>query len=409
MATVAHIIRSDYDPEVDRERLQRETGQAVDPPAEEEPDPWQTQSPFGVRRRLIAPQFVPAALSYDEWGNALLPVESVADPSSSKQADDVAGWYKSLARQGVGEGSQSSSSLSSVKQPPSSPSHPSAPALTQHSPIPQAARRNERDWFIHRVLSHPSSASPTPAPPATLAEILSRDPPTKRPHQPPVFLHLGPSNRGWAMLQSRGWSEGEGLGSGIARRADLQREDTGDDAAREDRRSRKRAKVDGDRARPQGRVKHEERDIALDVDIVEVRRTPVIDLTVSESESESESEEDDDDDAVRSSVFPTPGPSQPSAEAIDGRATQTALLTPIPTVLKSDRLGIGLKAKTEGPYKSSVKRVTHNAAALAAHEKAAEELRRTKKLLGKGRRAFEKQERKERQRRQDMMAYLNAA
>jgi len=46
------------------------------------------------------------------------------------------------------------------------------------------------------------------------------------------------------------------------------------------------------------------------------------------------------------------------------------------------------QAKTEGPYRSSVKRVTHNAASLAAHLNAAEDMRRTQRELGKDRRAF---------------------
>jgi len=83
------------------------------------------------------------------------------------------------------------------------------------------------------------------------------------------------------------------------------------------------------------------------------------------------------------------------------------LLTPLPTILKSDRLGIGLKAKTEGPYRSSVKRVTHNAAALAAHLNAADDMRRTQRELGKGHRAFARAERIERERRQNLMAYLS--
>jgi len=82
------------------------------------------------------------------------------------------------------------------------------------------------------------------------------------------------------------------------------------------------------------------------------------------------------------------------------------LLTPIATVLKSDRLGIGLKAKTLGLYKTSQKRVTHNAAALAAHVKAAEETRRRMKEHGRGRRGYEKQRRMEEERRKAMLAFL---
>ena len=67
------------------------------------------------------------------------------------------------------------------------------------------------------------------------------------------------------------------------------------------------------------------------------------------------------------------------------------------TILKSDRLDIGLKAKTEGPYKQSKKRVTHNQAALASHIRAAEGMRRKRAEVGRGRRGFAKVRRREEQ------------
>ena len=92
----------------------------------------------------------------------------------------------------------------------------------------------------------------------------------------------------------------------------------------------------------------------------------------------------------------------------DSTSGRKALLTPLPTVLKSDRLGIGLKAKTVGPYKASRKRVTHNASALAAHIRAAEELKKEKGEFGRGRRGFQRQYRKDSMKRQMMLAYLNS-
>ena len=88
----------------------------------------------------------------------------------------------------------------------------------------------------------------------------------------------------------------------------------------------------------------------------------------------------------------------------DGRA----LITPLPTVLKSDRLGIGLKAKTIGPYRESVKKVTHSQAALMAHIKANEELKRMKKIHGKGRRGYERMRKREEEKRKSVLSYLNA-
>jgi len=165
--------------------------------------------------------------------------------------------------------------------------------------------------------------------------------------------------------------------------------------------------------------------------IIEVRRkrpVPVIDLTRSDTEEDEgndddddSSENDDENDAEHDyshspspSPIPLPATSEATDPPSDPRAAQTALLTPLPTILKSDRLGIGLKAKTEsigsgggGAYRTSVKRVTPNAAALAAHLKAAEDMRRTQRQLGKGRTAFARAERIERERWQNMMTYLS--
>jgi len=75
--------------------------------------------------------------------------------------------------------------------------------------------------------------------------------------------------------------------------------------------------------------------------------------------------------------------------------------------LKSDRLGIGLKAQTVGPYKQSKKRVTHNAAALAAHVRANEEMRRVKKLVGRGSKGFARLAKAETEQRRQLLASWN--
>jgi len=96
----------------------------------------------------------------------------------------------------------------------------------------------------------------------------------------------------------------------------------------------------------------------------------------------------------------------PNDQASASHAQRT-LLTPLPTVLKADRLGIGLKAKTEGPYKQSKKRVTHGVAALAAHIRSAQGMRKKKAAFGKGRRGFAKAHRREEDKRKATLAYLN--
>jgi hypothetical protein len=233
------------------------------------------------------------------------------------------------------------------------------------------------------------------------------------------------------MLQNQGWSEGEGLGAGSKSNGPHGKKET---LQTEKEKGKKKKRFDSQSpsapalsmlptststslSQERATKGEQEEEILIDDDdddpIIEIRKkahVPMIDLTQSDTESDEDDngdnndtiDESDDDDL--NSRAP---PSSSTTHTDDPRATQTALLTPLPTVLKSDRLGIGLKAKTEGPYHSSVKRVTHNAAALAAHVKAAEDRRRTQRLVGKGRRAFARADRLERERRQNMMAYLS--
>ncbi|ETW81684.1 hypothetical protein HETIRDRAFT_125147 [Heterobasidion irregulare TC 32-1] len=387
MATVTHYIRSHYDPIRDRDRLQLETGQTIGEPEPhgEEEDPWQTEFTFGVRHSLAsAPRFVRATLPYDEWGNIIInSPEPVQNIEQDEKPQDLASWYRTLTQRTDQKDTPPAKipKSSSVCLPSTSTSH----SLTSTA---RTGKRKDRDWFISRALAQSASSS-TPAPSSTLADILSRDPPADQPLKPPIFLHLGPSNRGWAMLQRHGWNEGEGLGRSVARRGDVRLE------------SLEGGQGSGSK-RPEVQVhniKVKQEEITVDEGMVKVKDTQVIDLTLSESESE----DGEDIEIISSSSLP---PQQPDVMVRD-HSSQNALLTPIATVLKSDRLGIGLKAKTEGPYRASIKRVTHNAAALQAHVQAGEELRRTKTLVGKGGRGFERLQRKERERRQEMLAYLN--
>jgi hypothetical protein len=228
------------------------------------------------------------------------------------------------------------------------------------------------------------------------------------------------------MLQNQGWSEGEGLGASSTSRGDDDAHTTmNEDKARKRKRTRTGMGLDRRPSLPrapspsQEQTTEEHQVLLVDDDddpIIELRKkvhVPVIDLTQSDTEEDEEDEDEDDDGSSDDAPAPpastttdhSTGPGTGTTPS-DPRAAQTVLLTPLPTILKSDRLGIGLKAKTEGPYRSSVKRVTHNAAALAAHLKAAEDMRRTQRQLGRGHRAFARAERIERERRQNMMAYL---
>lgn len=128
-------------------------------------------------------------------------------------------------------------------------------------------------------------------------------------------------------------------------------------------------------------VKQEEHEVWYDEDgdISEMRTVDVIDLTLSDEEEEDIKQED-----ASSVQLTEPSTSSSAVDSAMSSHNPRALLTPLPTVLKSDRLGVGLKAKTVGPYRASRKRVTHNEAALAAHVRANEEMRRMKKLMGRG-------------------------
>ncbi|KAI8986229.1 hypothetical protein BD414DRAFT_488040 [Trametes punicea] len=390
MATVTHYIYSHYDPP------KRKEESIVEEVSDEEgEDPWVTESTFGARRRIKhAPRFVPAIVSYDEI-NDMIGGASSSIPGAFEQrppqSTQVSEWYRSLPRASSApavnqETPSVSTALSTAPPSPksSSPAHGRPP-----SPAPKVVRprRTKNDWFISKaIMSEPASPRATPAP--TLADILSREPPPERkdqPFVPPVFLHIGPSNKGFAMLQQRGWSEGEALGAGAARRTLAQK-------AKERRPAR--TILDD----PQLSVKTEEREVDLDGagDVREVRKVEVVDLTLSDSDEDLEET-----------------PAEPSAEASESSSTgalhnPTALLTPIATVLKSDRLGIGLKAKTVGPYRESKKRITHNQAALAAHIRANEEMRMRKAILGRGAKSFARIAKAEAESRKRLLASLNA-
>ncbi|KAI0822211.1 hypothetical protein BC628DRAFT_1389933 [Trametes gibbosa] len=381
MATVTHYIYSHYDPPKRKENLHVEGNIE-----EKEEDPWLTESTFGERHRIQHPPcFVSATVSYDQVndliGGASSAISQEVEPQPSTH---VGGWYKSLHRAGT---------------PPAEPQPSSSPAALDVSsslPSPSTAsiriqghrRPTKNDWFISKaIMSEPAPPCAPSAP--TLADILSREPPPERKDQafvPPVFLHIGPSNKGFAMLQRNGWSEGEALGAGAPRRTKSQK-------AREKRPARIFLND------PQYSVKTEVLEVAADVDdeIQEIRKVEVVDLTLSESDLE--------EDELEAFACPDMDP-EPLLPAASHKPT--ALLTPLATVLKSDRLGIGLKAKTVGPFKESKKRVTHNQAALAAHVRANKEMRMRKNLLGRGTKSFARIAKAESENRRQLIASLNA-
>jgi len=204
------------------------------------------------------------------------------------------------------------------------------------------------------------------------------------------------------MLQKGGWNEGEALGIGARRRpGQTPLSSTGVSGTSSSNKGKQRAIF---LDKPTSQIREQEhRGNSPDT-----KEVDVIDLTLSDSEYLSDDEEVEDVKAETSFEIHQEQEAVPS-EDLEGPSAhgRTALLTPIATRLKLDRLGIGLKAKTAGPYKSSVKRVTHSAAAVAAHRRAAEDARKRREKFGRGRRGYERQKRKEEDRRKDLLAYMN--
>ncbi|KAF9077848.1 hypothetical protein BDP27DRAFT_1311780 [Rhodocollybia butyracea] len=372
MATTSYTIYSHYDPAT-REQLERDTGQLPSESLEDDIDKdseleWQTESAKAFKQRAPPPpRFVRASGS--GWSSSLNSSSPGAGSSSSTSDSKISGWYRSIIPDTNTDPSPSPSRSTSVPQNPPAQN----PKHQAHKPT-----ISKNDWFIQKALPTPS---PTRTPTPTLADLLARNPP------PPPNTKFKPP----------GWREGEVLGADVVRR----------------NRTKQRKKVNGRNvSRVNTKETQEEIEIQLgdgDGEITEIRKVDVVDLTAdsdfdldSEAGSEAEAEPDDEQDSNADDII---DPRTQTSHVVTGH--RTALLTPIPTVLKSDRLGIGLKAKTVGPYKASMKRVTHNAAALAAHYKRAEEARIRKGIWGKGRRGFARKDKQERERRREMLRYFN--
>jgi len=464
MATVARHIRSYYDPETERDDLLLETGQTRvstssshgpvrggigfpsggeegrnvggDGDQEEGVDPWLVELPYAPAKFDPPLKFVKSILSYEDvndyiergYESGLPGKDEENDKDVEEERRGIPNWYRNLSRtnantpvptpapeastgaeraakagtlgysvslSGVTNGSAAATPQRTSEKPPTSEPLSLSQEHLRPQPRPSENPGRRNDWFISNVLPHSSPSvsgfnSPTPGlrPPPTLADILARDPPPNKPgdvYTPPTWIMLPPSNPGFRILQKSGWSEGEPLGPYFARRQGVAQPEQQPAAGPSSLGKRK--------AVPETRTREVE--IEGYDDIVEIKKEQVIDLTGSNDEESASSSDED----ISASARPSP----PQGEGHGGKA----LLTPLPTVLKSDRLGIGLKAKTVGPYKASRKRVTHNAAALAAHEHANEERRLFKQKVGRGSRGFARAEKSESEKRKRLLAYLN--
>lgn len=351
MSLVCHRIVSNYTPEGE--------DTIVDESAQN--DVWESVHAFGNIRRLHskpAPAFIPATSKYDEFGIPKTEDESkVSRVSQTRQ--DVASWYRNMtAKRDTDVEMGTEISGATTTSTTTSTQDTSQIKTFQHH------ISSRIDWFS----SAPSSRAVNSRP-HTLADLLSRNPPplpSEPAFTPPVFLTLGPSNKGFTMLQKKGWREGEGLGR-------VPRVGLG-------------MKVDQ-------KLKLEVIDLTQ-CDDAEIQRT-IVDLTelVSEVEDEEEGllmdQEREEAAYIRAQdeyESPTHG--------------GTALITPLGTVLKADRLGIGLKAR-----RTKKKAITHSPAEIAAFIQTKKRLE--KQRWGQGSKGLARKSREEEKRRVQMLKYLN--
>lgn len=247
------------------------------------------------------------------------------------------------------------------------------------------------NWFSPQPLKRSEESSTS-----TLSDLLARNPPplaSEPAFTPPVFLFIGPSNKGFNMLQRKGWQEGEGLGSGrieLKPRQGIGMNKTLNTSSTSDEKHVSSILEEA--------VKQETIDLTLS-DSEQAMATPeVIDLTISDDDTETSDIEEDPEQGVDRN-----GDSSIMASSSHG----TTLITPIATTLKADRLGIGLKAKRRGAAKA--KAITHSSAAIASHIRTANQTRKEfKARFGRGSRGFARAKRKEEKDRVNMLAYLNS-
>ena len=375
MATTSYTIYSSYEPQ--ERRVPDKFPQQLE---QLDPDGWHFDP--SLRSKPLPPRFVLASLPLDQdhWAHGGS-TSSKQDSTDATLGTDVSLWYRSLR----------SLDSSEVHQPEPRPSNREAKPFATRQPL-RSEKRNKNNWFIMKAIQSEPLSENAPSP--SLADIIARDPPplpAESKYEPPVWLEIGPANKGYGMLQRHGWSEGEPLGPDVVRHRHEQ-EPSSLEMIPLDSQKRKR-----------DLVKQEMREFKLEGydDVSEVRRVDVIDLAASDGEDKSAAAAPSPDNSVRD---PDGLPVYPGPE--HSAHNRTALLTPIPIVLKSDRLGIGLKAKTVGPYKASLKRVTHSAAALAAHIKAGEEKKKRKGEVGRGRRGYARQQKRDEADRGRLLAYM---
>ncbi|KAF5338947.1 hypothetical protein D9611_008783 [Ephemerocybe angulata] len=439
-----------------------------------------------------APKFVPAKVAGGEW-DSFASTPTLASTLKGKPMSNVAGWYKNL----TAISSASPSPTPGPSRPSSAPIPASdTSAAPKHHKL-RTGKLDKNNWFIQNVISaasasapsstthvpfsilaepSPSSSSATPTPAPSLADILKRDPPPttgEAKFRPPVWVAMDPRNKGFGMLQRSGWNEGEALGPYAARVAQ-KKADTdvsailgGSDAESEDRgmgwkgKGKERAitveyvQVPATKG-AKGKKRMRAEDAFEDDEVVEMKMVEMVDLTLDS--------EDEEGGEVENGTSHAPSGSTQAVTRLEVKQEEldeqdldeynaelhteaslheaypqghggTALLTPISTILKTDRLGIGLKPKltssavTKGAYRVPVLkdtrrnqariqsnsnsrsakgfRVTNTQGVLDEIKRREAEEKRDREVWGRGRKGKERKRRREEVERKGLLAYMN--
>ncbi|GJJ15550.1 hypothetical protein Clacol_009828 [Clathrus columnatus] len=331
-------------------------------------DAWEKEQFFGETKRLHfkpAPAFIPATLKYDEFGMPIVE-EEVQVPQNVQTKEDVASWYRNMIIR------PTLNDTDAVKTSRVGPNFSTTPTsnTTQTTALQNNKHPSRPNWFSSQRFDEPVNPIPS-----TLVDLLSRNPPplpSQPAFTPPVFLALGPSNKGYTMLQKKGWREGEGLGR-----------------------------------IPRSGLGMEQKFASEIVDLTqsgdEEVKQMMIDLTETDSEAEWGGEDGDGNGneellvqkgEEEAGLIPTEDPYEYPTHG------GTALITPIGTVLKADRLGIGLKAR-----QTKKKAVTHSAAEIAAFIQTKRKMEKQK--WGRGSKGLARKNKEEECRRLQLLKYLN--
>ena len=370
---------------------------------------WRNERAFGPNAHYSPIDFVPARLHFDDFGQLLNPgSSSSAQAKSGESGQNVSTWYRSLLRTPVPTKTIPQPIPSILAPPVTSDTHPSITAPTAANistagnssvpsrdpkKLPDISSKRKNDWFIQNVLVESSSLTSAPLPststPQTISEMLAREPPSDRGKKVPVWTHIGPGNRGFALLQRAGWEEGSALGASSSRSTE------GMTPAQPTNRSR----------------------------TSQERTMEVIDLTGDDDDDEQGDEEpnaqessDDgrmDDDSSQTPVVPKGEPVDTALMHSSGYEQHgTALLVPLPAFLKPDKHGIGLdslKQRRQMRLRNTQQALsTSQKPGLERHSKFAQETRRQQQKFGRGARGYARTSQKESETRQDIMRYMNS-